>query len=160
MAIEYYIDLDYPANPSDLARWIASNMKMEYLKEEHNGEIVDRLIDDGIVCSTGWKSQLGQEIDKEEFDIDSKIYAVCRINKFDLYDVGMEKYISVVILCLSELSCDLLLQYHESSDAIILRKNGKIYFANNEGDHWNEYWKTHLDAACLEYTIKDLPSAP
>ncbi len=154
MSIEYYIDLDYQATPSDFARWIASNMKMEYLKEEHNGEMVDRIIDDGIVCSTGWKSQLDQEISKEEFGIDSKIFTVCRIDKFDLYDAGMENYINIVILFISELACDLVLQYHEGGSAIILRKDGDIFFGNNEGNHWNKYWRDHLDKACLDYTIR------
>jgi hypothetical protein len=142
MSIEYSIILDTSESPAALVKMLAENLGMQA-----KSDIPNTLFGGGIVCAVLPQSELGRKIVEEKFGIKSSVDIICKLNKFDLYNVGMNYLIQMCMLVISRHTYNMLM-LSNGERGLLLRKNGKITV-----DSRDQYWKIRWTSEFLNFGI-------
>jgi len=151
MAIEYSLVLDTSESPSELVELLKENLQMQ-----SKGNFLDTVASDGIVCVVLPQSELGRELVEQAFRISSSICIVCTIDKFDLYDLGMDRLIRICTLLLSNKNCDMVMLSNGES-GLLLRRAGEI-IVDCRDQYWKERWTSEFLNCGISAVERALPS--
>jgi len=152
MAIEYSFALDSSMPVSALTTLLVENLPLSSAA----GRVPDTVVGDGIICTSLPQSELGQELIDETFGINSRMKLVCRIDKFDLHEVGMNTLIEICTLFLLKCSYDLVL-LSNGERGLLLRKSGVIVIDCTD-EYWKAKWNTVFAHSGIAVTEGALPS--
>lgn len=151
MAIEFTLVLDATMSSWEIAGWMASHCR---LRIDRMTELVS-LDGEGIVYIILKQSELGQEIVKERFGIESNQKLIMQIDKFDGFDAGIANVMRVCVAFLSSFKQDLVLLYNHER-GLVLRKDGRLFVDTREAC-WPDEWTNQLLASGLDFVEQDLP---
>jgi hypothetical protein len=109
---------------------------------------------EGIAIAKGIESELGRKLIEEAYGILVRQIIVFRLDKFELYDAGLDLMVKFVISFVLNSKSDFVF-LSNGERALMLKKNGQLAINENE-----VFWKKRMeelpDGVC--YTTESLPS--
>jgi hypothetical protein len=152
MAVEYSFIVDSSMPVSAVTRLLVENLPLSLVA----GGVPDTVVGDGIICTPLPQSELGRDLVYETFGITSAIKLVCRMDKFDLHEVGMNTLIDICMLFLSKCTCDLVL-LSNGEKGLLLRKAGQLVVDCSD-EYWRVTWSAVVADSGIAVTEGALPS--
>lgn len=151
MAIEYNLVIDSATTPADLLRRLASSVSMQF-----NDVPISEASADGISCTAIPQSKIGQELIYETFGIRSSVTIGCRLDKFELLPVGMNRLVDLCICLIQTEPYDFVLLANGESGRL-LRVAGVLQ-ADCRDEYWKERWESALSSRGIEFLPAALPT--
>lgn len=152
MAIEYTIAMDCSMPLRDLMMDLARRLSLTYESDTR----LPTLIGTGCLCTAIPQSNVGQELISTRFGIHTTVKLICRIDKFDDHDMGMQVLVDLSLCLLSNFSFDMVL-LGNGETGLLLRKSGSIT-VNGSDDYWKSVWKSAFARTRLSVEERSLPS--
>lgn len=150
MALTYSLVTDAEKEPADLIRWMEATQSLHPVPGEKH-----TIAKPGLRCSVIPQSRTGSELIQETFGINPGIICLCQIDKFDLYETGMDHLLRLAFGLLTKDQSDLLL-LSNGEQGHLLRKESRIY-ADCSDDYWKKKWNAAFARARLHFQHRELP---
>ena len=152
MALEDFFRMRSQDSPSAVLRHLEANTRLTLMTDDS----WERLVGESLCCTAIVQSELGRELVREAFGIETTISICCRINVLSLRELAYDELLILLKAVLQTTDFDFVLQ-QSAEQALVLRAKNRVYF-HDQDPWWMARWEQLLSEIDHECEFTRLPA--